>query len=108
MKRKLVSATSLKLNPNIKCRKSYPRIGSKRTLDKLVSFALILDKTQAFNLAMDLLASSQEWPNTTVTVFRKTGQVTVTTGRERERDEVAERLFVVQQAVRRLKPIKKQ
>ena len=56
-----------------------PVQGSAKTLEELKTFSLELSKKQSTDLGIVLLAAAQEWDTVTVTVFRKTRQVTLTT-----------------------------
>jgi len=71
MTKKRKSATSLTLNPNVRCNKVYPTAESKiEKLSDLKTIAIKLTPDQATHLARVLLAASQEWHEIDLTVFR--------------------------------------
>lgn len=89
MRRK--SAKSITINPNLRCQRIYPVVGTKRTVQDLVTVGFKLTRQQAIDLARVLLAATQDWEDIDITGFRRdmrsdgTFQMTVTSAdREKE------------------------
>ncbi len=55
---------------NLSALRIYPVEGTKRTIDKLKTVAMVFDRKQAVDLATRLLLASQAWDKIAVTGFR--------------------------------------
>jgi hypothetical protein len=91
--RKRVSASSIKIDPNVRCQRIYPvedNQQSSKTISELKTVGIKLSREQAIHLARVLLAASQEWEEIDITAWRvykrqtdNTYNVTVTSAVER-------------------------
>lgn len=79
------SATSISINPNVRCLRVYPVETSNKTLADLKTVGIRLNREQAIHLARVLLAVTQKWDHLELTAYRAnprqsdgTYQVTVT------------------------------
>ena len=70
--KKRVTASSLKINPNVRCQRIYPVEDSEATkkIADLKTVGIKLSKEQAIHLARVLLAASQEWEEIDITAWR--------------------------------------
>lgn len=81
------TATSVSINPNLRCQRIYPVQGTDKTVQELTTVGFKLSKEQAINLARVLLAVTQEWSDIDITGFRSkersdgTFPITVTSAR---------------------------
>lgn len=64
------SATSLIIDPNVRCNRIYPTKGSTKSLNELKTIGIKLSKEQAIHLARVLLAAAQEWDEIDITGWR--------------------------------------
>ena len=68
-----VSASSIKIDTNVRCQRIYPVEDNKqgtRTIASLKTVGIKLTRGQAVHLARVLLAASQEWEEIDVTAWR--------------------------------------
>jgi hypothetical protein len=87
--KKRKAASSIKIDPNVRCLRIYPVEDSRRTsksIADLKTVGLKLSRDQAIHLARVLLAAAQEWEEIDITAWRVykrqsdgTYNVTVTT-----------------------------
>ncbi|MCZ7627214.1 MAG: hypothetical protein C3F12_00290 [Candidatus Methylomirabilota bacterium] len=85
-------ASSIKIDGNIRCQRVYPIEDGKsqnKPVEELQTVGIKLSRNQAIQLALVLLAASQEWSEIDITVWRLnkrqsdgTYTVTVTSPRE--------------------------
>jgi hypothetical protein len=68
LKRK--SASSIGVDPNVRCLRVYPTESTKRTVSELQTVGIRLSKEQAIHLARVLLAVTQEWDEVDITAYR--------------------------------------
>jgi hypothetical protein len=61
---------SISVKSNMSALKIYPLPGTKRSIDKLATVAMLFDREQALELATRLLIASREWDKIAVTGFR--------------------------------------
>src|SRR5688500_4082820 len=83
------AASSIKIDPNIRCLRIYPvedNRNSTKTIADLKTVGIKLSRDQAIHLARVLLAAAQEWDEIDITAWRvykrqsdSTYNVTVTT-----------------------------
>ena len=66
---KRISASSIKIDPNVRCQRIYPIEDTKRLPD-LKTVGIKLSREQAIHLARVLLAASQEWNEIDITAWR--------------------------------------
>jgi len=64
------SATSLNIDPNVRCNRIYPTEASKKSLAELKTIGIKLSKDQAIHLARVLLAAAYEWEEIDITGWR--------------------------------------
>jgi hypothetical protein len=64
------ASTSIKVNPNVRAMRVYPRDGTRKTIAELQTVGIKLSREQAIHLARVLLAVSQEWPEVEITAKR--------------------------------------
>ena len=64
------SPLSIKVDGNVRCLRLYPTESTKRTIDKLETVGIKLNRDQAVHLARVLLAVSQDWPEIDITGYR--------------------------------------
>jgi len=92
LSRKRVSASSLKIDPNVRCQRIYPVEDSESTkkIADLKTVGIKLSREQAIHLARVLLAASQDWEEIDITAWRvykrhadNTYNVTVTSAIEK-------------------------
>jgi hypothetical protein len=89
--KKRVSASSIKIDTNVRCQRIYPVEDNKqknKTIADLKTVGIKLSRGQAVHLARVLLAASQEWEEIDITAWRiykrqsdHTYNVTVTSAR---------------------------
>lgn len=79
------SATSISIDPNLRCLRVYPVETSTKTIADLKTVGIRLNRDQAIHLARILLAVTQDWDDLEITAYRAkprqsddTYQVTVT------------------------------
>ena len=87
--KKRKAASSIKINPNVRCLRIYPVENARRTpksIADLKTVGIKLSREQAIHLARVLLAAAQEWDEIDITAWRiykrqsdGTYNVTVTT-----------------------------
>lgn len=87
-KKKRLTTTSIRINPNVRCQRIYPVEDKKqapKSIAELKTVGIKLSRVQAVHLARVLLAASQEWDEIDITAWRiykrdsdNTYQVTVT------------------------------
>jgi hypothetical protein len=87
--KKRKSASSIKIDPNVRCLRIYPvedNQESRKTISDLKTVGIKLSREQAIHLARVLLAAAQEWDEMDITAWRVykrqsdgTYNVTVTT-----------------------------
>jgi hypothetical protein len=68
-----VSASSIKIDTNVRCQRIYPVEDNKeetRTIAGLKTIGIKLTRAQAVHLARVLLAASQEWEEIDITAWR--------------------------------------
>lgn len=70
--KKRVSASSLKIDTNVRCQRIYPVEDSEATkkISDLKTVGIKLSKEQAIHLARVLLAASQDWEEIDITAWR--------------------------------------
>ena len=71
--RKRVSASSIKIDPNVRCQCIYPvedKEQNSKTISELKTVGIKLSSQQAIHLARVLLAASQEWQEIDITAWR--------------------------------------
>lgn len=70
--KKRVSASSLKIDTNVRCQRIYPVEDHKasKTIADLKTVGIKLSKEQAIHLARVLLAASQDWEEIDITAWR--------------------------------------
>jgi len=70
--KKRVAASSLKIDPNVRCQRIYPVEDSAatKTITDLKTVGIKLSREQAIHLARVLLAASQDWEEIDVTAWR--------------------------------------
>ena len=71
--KKRVSASSIRIDTNVRCQRIYPvedRKNSTKTIADLKTVGIKLSRTQAVHLARVLLAASQEWEEIDLTAWR--------------------------------------
>jgi len=91
LSKKRVSASSIRIDTNVRCQRIYPVEDSKqkhKTITDLKTVGIKLSRGQAVHLARVLLAASQEWEEIDITAWRvykrqtdSTYNVTVTSAR---------------------------
>jgi hypothetical protein len=64
------SATSVIVDPNVRCVRIYPTEETDRKISELKTVGFKLTKEQAVHLARVLLAVAQEWENVDITGYR--------------------------------------
>jgi len=64
------SATSITVDPNVRCLRIYPTENTRKRIEELQSVGFKLSKQQALHLARVLLAVCQEWNEVDVTAYR--------------------------------------
>jgi hypothetical protein len=64
------AATSIRIDPNVRCMRVYPVEGTRKTVDELQTVGMKLSKEQAVHLARVLLAVTQEWNEVELTAKR--------------------------------------
>lgn len=64
------SATSVTVDPNVRCLRIYPTENTGKQIEELQSVGFKLSKEQAVHLARVLLAVAQEWDDIDVTAYR--------------------------------------
>ncbi len=71
--KKRVSASSIVIDPNVRCQRIYP-VGDKERSTKatadLKTVGIKLSRVQAIHLARVLLAATQEWDEIDITAWR--------------------------------------
>jgi hypothetical protein len=79
------TATSISIDPNVRCLRVYPVETSNKTLSDLKTVGVRLSREQAIHLARVLLVVTQEWDHLEITAYRTsprqsdgTYQITVT------------------------------
>jgi hypothetical protein len=87
--KKRKAASSIKIDPNVRCLRIYPVEDGKRAIKSIADLKTIglkLSREQAIHLARVLLAAAQEWDEIDITAWRVykrqsdgTYNVTVTT-----------------------------
>lgn len=80
------AATSIAIDPNMRCTRVYPTEETKRTIGDLKTVGIRMTRAQALHLARVLLAATQDWDEVDITAYRTdprkgdgTYRVTVTT-----------------------------
>jgi hypothetical protein len=70
--KKRVSASSLKIDTNVRCQRIYPVEDSETTkkIGDLKTVGIKLSREQAIHLARVLLAASQDWKEIDITAWR--------------------------------------
>jgi hypothetical protein len=70
--KKRISASSLKIDTNVRCQRIYPVEDSEATrkIADLKTVGIKLSKEQAIHLARVLLAASQDWEEIDITAWR--------------------------------------
>jgi hypothetical protein len=71
--KKRVSASSIKIDTNVRCQRIYPVEDSKqknKTIADLKTVGIKLSRGEAVHLARVLLAASQEWEEIDITAWR--------------------------------------
>lgn len=71
--KKRVSASSIKIDTNVRCQRIYPVEDSKQSTKKISDLKTVgikLSREQATHLARVLLAASQEWDEIDITAWR--------------------------------------
>jgi len=72
------------IDPNVRCKRVYPVIGSRKSISELKGVGLKLTREQARHLAQVLLTASDAWEEIEITAYRgarqsdATHQITVT------------------------------
>ncbi len=89
--KKRVSASSIKIDTNVRCQRIYPVEDNKQKTKRIADLKTVgikLSRGQAVHLARVLLAASQEWEEIDITAWRvykrqsdNTYNVTVTSAR---------------------------
>ncbi len=97
LSKKRVSASSIKIDTNVRCQRIYPVEDNKQETKKIADLKTVgikLSRAQAIHLARVLLAASQEWDEIDITAWRvykrqtdNTYNVTVTSARSVSRRE---------------------
>lgn len=64
------SASSVRIDTNVRCRRIYPTEETKRSVFDLQTIGIRLDRDQAIHLARVLLAVTQEWSEIDITAYR--------------------------------------
>lgn len=64
------SATSIRVDPNIRCLRIYPAEGTKKNVGDLQTVGFKLSRDHAVHLARVLLAVSQDWSEIDITGYR--------------------------------------
>lgn len=64
------SASSVRIDTNVRCRRIYPTEETKRSVIDLQTIGIRLDRDQAIHLARVLLAVTQEWSEVEITAYR--------------------------------------
>ena len=64
------SAKQFAVDPNIRCAKVYPVIGSSKSVSSLKTVGIKLTRAQAVHLAQVLLAVAEKWDDIDVTAYR--------------------------------------
>jgi hypothetical protein len=64
------AATSISIDPNVRCLRVYPTEDTKRTIDALKTVGIRMSKAQAIHLARVLLAVTQDWEDVDITAYR--------------------------------------
>lgn len=72
------SAKQFGVDPNIRCAKVYPVIGSSKSISSLATVGIKLTREQAIHLAEVLLAASKEWDDIDITAYRAPRQSDLT------------------------------
>src|SRR5438105_10026041 len=70
---KRISASSIKIDTNVRCQRIYPVEDKKnmtKTIADLKTVGIKLSRVQAIHLARVLLAASQEWEEIDITAWR--------------------------------------
>lgn len=76
------------VDPNVRCQKVYPVVGSRKSLIELKSVGLKFTREQARHFAQILLTAADAWDEIDVTAYRAsrnlddTHQITVTSLRQ--------------------------
>jgi hypothetical protein len=71
--KKRKAASSIKINPNVRCLRIYPvedNRSSRKTISELKTVGIKLSREQAIHLARVLLAAAQEWDEMGITAWR--------------------------------------
>jgi len=70
--KKCVSASSLRIDTNVRCQRIYPveDSGATTKVAELKTVGIKLSKEQAIHLARVLLAASQDWEEIDITAWR--------------------------------------
>jgi hypothetical protein len=71
--KKRKAASSIKINPNVRCLRIYPvedNRSSRKTISELKTVGIKLSREQAIHLARVLLAAAQEWDEMDITAWR--------------------------------------
>jgi hypothetical protein len=87
-KSKRRSASSVRIDTNVRCLRVYPTEDTSRTVSELQTVGVRLAKEQAIHLARVLLAVAQEWDEIDITGYRF----------EKRRDDASYRLTVTSHA----------
>jgi hypothetical protein len=64
------SPRSLRIDPDLRCQRVYPKEGTKRAMSELQTVGLKLTKDQAVRMALALLAASLQWEAIDLTAWR--------------------------------------
>ncbi len=64
------TATTLRVDPKIRCLKVYPIEGTKKTLVDLKTVGVKMSREQAIHFARVLLAVTQDWDEVEITANR--------------------------------------
>ena len=68
--KKRVSASSVSIDPNVRCLRIYPVEETKKSVSELQTVGVKLSKDQAIHLARVLLAVTQNWEEVELTAYR--------------------------------------
>jgi hypothetical protein len=64
------AATSIKVDPNVRCLRIYPTEDTQKNVKKLKTVGIKLSRERAIHLARILLAVTQEWDEVDLTAYR--------------------------------------